>query len=166
MKTSYTVKPQDTNGELQIIDCPFQAQRESIKVLMDTMKPAVITELKIDDKARNIVSTREVTLSVTATPILPTIATIKSGERFNVDTINVVGQLLDSGEEAIYKNGKGHNRLVASIVDSKLTDTEQAKVTQTFSHGDYFDYKGLVYTIVALPTNTIHESILRFIRVS
>ncbi len=93
------------------------------------------------------------------------IKTLRSGERFKVKGIDTLHQLMDSGEGAVFFNNKAHNRLICSTVSGSLTVREASFVKQTLKNGDYFDYKGRIHTLVVLPQNEIHDTIVKFIGV-
>ena len=92
------------------------------------------------------------------------IKSLRSGERFRVSGIDTIHQLIDSGEGEVFFGDKSHNRLICGTSGS-LSEREEEFVKQTLSNGDYFDYKGRVHTLVVLPQNEIHETIVRFIGV-
>ena len=68
-KVSFLVAPQVSNGDIrvQLIDDPMSAIVRANEILKETYKPAVITELTIENN--EIVSKRIVTLQITAVEV-------------------------------------------------------------------------------------------------
>jgi len=93
------------------------------------------------------------------------IKSLRSGERFKVKGSDTLHQLMDSGEGEVFYAGMSHNRLICGTVSGSLTVREASFVKQTLSNGDYFDYNGRIHTLVVLPQNEIHDTIVKFIAV-